>query len=74
MRQMNQPSQLQQGGGIIIQRYSVIKPTVTDSSIYDSLPDSCKAVVDAITAKATGDITDNDLSVLAAMIQVGTHC
>lgn len=62
------------GGGIILQRYSVIKPTVTDSSIYDSLPAPCKATVDAIVAKSAADITDNDLSVLAAMVQVAVHC
>lgn len=62
------------GGGIIIQRRSVLVPTVTDSSLYDSLPAPCKATVDAIVAKAPGDVTDHDLSVLAAMIQVAVHC
>jgi len=61
-------------GGIIIQRRAAIVPTVTDPSLYDSLPPACKAVVDAIVAKAPGDCTDNDLSILAAMIQVATHC
>ena len=62
------------GGGIIIQRASVIMPAVQDSSIYGSLPAPCKAVVDAIVGKSLADITDNDLAVLAAMIQVAVHC
>ena len=61
-------------GGIIIQRRSVIVPTVTDPSLYDSLPGACKATVDAIVNKAPADVTDIDLSVLAAMIQVAVHC
>jgi hypothetical protein len=61
-------------GGIIIQRYAAIKPAATDPSVYNSLPDPCKAVVDAIVAKAPADVTDNDLSVLVAMIQVAVHC
>lgn len=61
-------------GGIIIQRRSVIVPTVTDPSLYDSLPAACKATVDAIVNKAPGDVTDIDLAVLAAMIQVAVHC
>ncbi len=62
------------GGGIIIQRRSVIVPTVTDPCLYDSLPDPCKAAVDAIVNKAPIDCTDHDLAVLAAMIQVAVHC
>jgi len=61
-------------GGIIIQRRAAIVPTVTDPSLYDSLPDNCKATVDAIVNKAPGDCTDIDLAVLAAMIQVAVHC
>lgn len=61
-------------GGIIIQRRAAIVPTVTDPSLYDSLPAPCKTAVDAITAKAPGDVTDADLAVLAAMIQVAVHC
>lgn len=61
-------------GGIIIQRRAAIVPTVTDPSLYDSLPPACKAVVDAIVAKAPADVTDIELSVLAAMIQVACHC
>lgn len=61
-------------GGIIIQRRAAIVPTVTDPSLYDSLPDACKCVVDAIVNKSPADVTDNDLAVLAAMIQVAVHC
>lgn len=61
-------------GGIIIQRRAAIVPTVTDPSLYNSLPDACKATVDAIVNKAPADVNDNDLSVLAAMIQVAVHC
>lgn len=61
-------------GGIIIQRRAAIIPAVTDSSLYDALPTPCKSVVDAIVHKAPGDITDADLAVLAAMIQVAVHC
>ena len=62
------------GGGIIIQRRAAIVPTVTDPSLYDSLPAPCKATVDAIVGKLPTDVTDNDLAVLAAMIQVAVHC
>lgn len=62
------------GGGIIIQRRAAIAPAVTDPSLYGSLPDPCKAVVDAIVNKPELDVTDNDLAVLAAMIQVAVHC
>lgn len=61
-------------GGIIIQRRAAIVSTVTDPSLYDSLPPTCKATVDAIVTKAPGDVTDHDLSVLAAMIVVAVHC
>ena len=74
MNMIAQKSQLQQGGGIIINRRAAIVPAVTAPAIYDSLPAPCKAAVDAITAKAPGDVTDYDLAVLAAMIQVAVHC
>ena len=61
-------------GGIIIQRRAVLVPAATDPSLYDSLPPTCKATVDAIVAKAPADVTDNDLAILAAMIQVAVHC
>lgn len=62
------------GGGIIIQRRAVIVPAATDPSIYNSLPAPCKATVDSIVAKSPADVTDLDLSVLVAMIQVAMHC
>lgn len=71
---MKQPSQLQQGGGIIIRRLAVLKPAATDPSIYDTLPAPCKSAVDAVVNKAPGDVTDHDLAMLAAMIQVAVHC
>lgn len=61
-------------GGIIIRRAKVLITAASDSSLYDSLPAPCKAAVDAIVAKAPADVTDHDLSVLAAMIQVAVHC
>lgn len=61
-------------GGIIIQRRAAIVPAVTDPSLYDSLPGNCKTVVDALVGKLPADVTDNDLAVLAAMIQVAVHC
>jgi hypothetical protein len=62
------------GGGIIIQRFSVLKPAATDSSIYNSLPHPCKLTVDTICAKAPADVTDQDIQSLAAMILLATHC
>lgn len=62
------------GGGIIIQRRAAIVTALADASLYNSLPDQCKAVVDAIVSKPELDCTDNDLAVLAAMIQVAVHC
>jgi len=61
-------------GGIIIQRRAAIVPAVTDPSLYNSLPPTCKATVDAIVAKLPADVTDFDLSVLVAMLQVAVHC
>ncbi len=74
MKFISQPSQQPQGGGIIIQRRAAILPAITDPSLYNSLPGPCKMTVDAIVNKAPGDVTDIDLSVLAAMIQVAVHC
>lgn len=62
------------GGGIIIQRRAAIVTAVTDPSLYGSLPQTCKSVVDSIVGKPELDCTDNDLAVLAAMIQVAVHC
>ena len=62
------------GGGIIIQRRAVLVPAVTDPSLYNSLPGPCKSTVDAIVGKLPADVTDNDLAILAAMIQVAIHC
>jgi len=62
------------GGGIIIQRLAVLKPAATDSSIYDVLPTNCKLIIDTICAKAPGAVTDQDISTLAAMILLATHC
>jgi len=61
-------------GGIIIQRFTVLKPTATDPSIYASLNNDCKLKVDTICAKAPGAVTADDISMLAAMILVATHC
>jgi hypothetical protein len=61
-------------GGIIIQRFSVLKPAATDASIYDVLPQNCKLTVDTICAKAPGSVTSTDISSLAAMILLATHC
>lgn len=61
-------------GGIIIQRRAAIVPAVTDPSLYDYLPSNCKAAVDAIVGKLPADVTDNDLAILTAMLQVAVHC
>jgi len=61
-------------GGIIIQRFAALKPAATDPSIYDSLPTSCKLTIDTICAKAPGSVTSADISTLAAMILLATHC
>jgi hypothetical protein len=62
------------GGGIIIQRFAVLKPAATDSSIYDTLPQPCKLTVDTICAKAPASVTEQDIQSLAAMILLATHC
>lgn len=74
MRQMNQPSQLQQGGGIIIQRRAALLPAATDPSIYNSLSDSSKEKIEVIVAKAPGDTTEQDIQLLGALIHLATHC
>ena len=61
-------------GGIIIQRRAVLVPAANDPSIYQSLNNDCKDKVDAVTAKAPGDTTAEDIQTLGAMIHVATHC
>lgn len=61
-------------GGIIIQRFAVLKPAATDSSIYNVLPQACKMTVDTVCAKAPGSVTEQDIQSLAAMILLATHC
>lgn len=62
------------GGGIIIQRLAVLKPAATDSSIYNGLPTNAKLTIDTICAKAPASVTEQDISILAAMILLATHC
>jgi hypothetical protein len=56
------------GGGIIIQRRSVLLPAATNSSIYDSLSAAAKAKVDKVEAKAPADTTAADILTLAHAI------
>lgn len=62
------------GGGIIIQRLAVLKPAATDSSIYNGLPTNAKLAIDTICAKPPASVTEQDISTLAAMILLATHC
>lgn len=61
-------------GGIIIQRFAVLKPAATDPSIYNSLPTPCQLAVDTVCTKPPGSVTSADISTLAAMILLATHC
>lgn len=62
------------GGGIIIQRRAVLLPAAKDSSIYGSLPDYCQQQIDDIAAKAPANVTEQDINLLAALINFAVHC
>ena len=77
MKYMQQPSQLQQGGGgIIINHAKVLLVAVTDPSIYGMLYSSDKATVDAIDAKDPMSRTQEDVDTLYRILGVcqSTHC
>lgn len=62
------------GGSIVIGRRAVLVPVATNPVFYDSLPDAAKDKVDAIVTKAPADMTIEDISTLAALIHLATHC
>lgn len=57
------------GGGIIIQRNSVLVTAVNDPSFYGSLASEDKDCVDDITAKGPDSRTKADLIYLADLIK-----
>lgn len=61
-------------GGIIIQRRAVLLPTAQDSSIYGSLPAECRQQIDDIAAKAPADVSQDDINLLGALINLALHC
>lgn len=62
------------GGGIIIQRNSVLLIAVTDPSIYDSLSAHTKATVDSIDAKDPMSRTQDDINKLLIALEEGCKC
>jgi hypothetical protein len=62
------------GGGIIIQRNSVMLVAVTDPCMYDSLSSQTKAAVDAIDAKDPMSRTKADLKILLRALQEACGC
>ena len=61
-------------GGIIQQRAAAMLPAITDSSMFDGLPQHCKDKINAIDGKAFADRTEQDVQYLAAMFQLAVHC
>ncbi len=62
------------GGGIIINRSSVLLIAVTDPCLYNSLSPLTKAKVDSIDAKDPGARTEEDVHVLASAIKEAVGC
>jgi len=63
------------GGGIIINRHAMLMPAAMDSSIYSYMTDEQKDAVEAVAAKAPGDLTEQDIHTLAqAIAAVCTPC
>lgn len=61
-------------GGIIIQRFSVLKPAATAPSIYGTLPTDSQLIIDGICSKAPGHVTVDDIQKLGVLIMLATHC
>lgn len=62
------------GGGIIIRRYTVLRTTANEPSLYGSLDSARQAIIDAISAKAPADVTASDVQALAVMVLIATYC
>lgn len=62
------------GGGIIINRSSVLLIAVTDPCLYGSLSPLTKAKVDAIDAKDPASRTHDDVETLAMAIREAVNC
>lgn len=61
-------------GGIIHQRAAAMLVAITDPSMFDGLPQSCKDRINAIDAKPFDQRTADDVHYLAAMFPLATHC
>lgn len=61
-------------GGIIHQRAAAMLPAITDSSLFDGLPQHCKDKINAIDAKPFDQRTAEDVQYLAALFPFAVHC
>lgn len=61
-------------GGIIQNRAAVMLPAITDSCMFDALPQHCKDRINAIDAKPFDQRDENDVKFLAAMFPLAVHC
>jgi len=61
------------GGGIIIQRSSVLLKAINDPCFYNDLNDTDRDAVEQINAKAPHDRTEDDVRYLAAKISELSH-
>lgn len=49
-------------------------PAITDSSMFDGLPQVCKDKVNAIDAKPFDQRTEADVHYLASLFPLAVHC
>lgn len=61
-------------GGIIHQRAAAMLVAITDTSLFDGLPQHCKDKINAIDAKPFDQRTESDVHYLASMFPVAVHC
>jgi len=61
-------------GGIIHQRAAAMLVAITDHSLFDNLPQSCKDRVNAIDAKPFDQRTEADVNYLASLFPFAVHC
>ena len=61
-------------GGIIIQRSVAMLHALTDTSLWNSLPQHCKDKINAIDGKPADQRDEHDVHVLAMMFPVAVSC
>ena len=69
-----QRSQLQQGGGIIINRSDVLLRAINDPCIYNYLSDDAKEHVETLNQKGSLKCTQEDVAWMGEMIRDTVKC